>query len=104
MTDREKTNMNTADVPENEGSTNDVGDNHKTNIQEGKIDPKAKDSAIDEKRKSTSDDRLAKTVSAISNDDNVVYPKGLRLAIVFVSLCFAVFLVALDQTIIATAM
>ena len=50
---------------------------------------------------------LKKSVSAISgtsNDENVVYPHGFRLAIIVLSLCFSVFLVALDQTIIATAM
>jgi hypothetical protein len=44
---------------------------------------------------------LAKTTSA---DDVTVYPTGLRLTVIIVSLCFAIFLVALDQTIIATAM
>jgi len=50
---------------------------------------------------------LTKSVSAISdasNDHNIVYPSGLRLAIIIISLCLSVFLVALDQTIIATAM
>ena len=47
---------------------------------------------------------LAKTTSAVSTDSTTVYPKGFRLIVIFVSLCFAVFLVALDQTIIATAM
>ena len=48
---------------------------------------------------------LAKITSAISVDvDPSVYPKGLRLTIIIASLCFSVFLVALDQTIIATAM
>jgi hypothetical protein len=57
-----------------------------------------------EKRESAGDNGLAKMVSAVSNDDNIVYPKGLRLTIIIISLCCAVFLVALDQTIIATAM
>ena len=47
---------------------------------------------------------LARTVSAVSNDDDIVYPSGFRLTVITISLCFAVFLVALDQTIIATAM
>lgn len=47
---------------------------------------------------------LATTTSAVSTDSTTVYPKGYRLIVIFVSLCFAVFLVALDQTIIATAM
>lgn len=57
-----------------------------------------------EKRESAGDNELAKIASAVSNDDNIVYPKGLRLTIIIISLCCAVFLVALDQTIIATAM
>lgn len=47
---------------------------------------------------------VTQSVSAVSDDSNMVYPKGFRLAVIFISLCFAVFLVALDQTIIATAM
>ena len=35
--------------------------------------------------------------------DEVEYPGGLKLAIIMVALCLAVFLVALDNTIIATA-
>ncbi|KAI9887005.1 MAG: MFS sugar transporter [Watsoniomyces obsoletus] len=37
------------------------------------------------------------------NEEGVEYPGGFKLAVISVSLCFAVFLVALDQTIIATA-
>lgn len=36
-------------------------------------------------------------------DEEVVYPTGLVLAAIILALCLAVFLVALDQTIIATA-
>ena len=50
------------------------------------------------------DDGMQRTTSAVSTDSNIVYPTGLPLAIVVISLCFAIFLVALDQTIIATAM
>jgi hypothetical protein len=37
------------------------------------------------------------------SDENTVYPRGLRLVMILMALCCAVFLVALDQTIIATA-
>jgi hypothetical protein len=48
---------------------------------------------------------LEKTASAVSADAiPTVYPKGFRLIVITASLCFSVFLVALDQTIIATAM
>ena len=61
--------------------------------------------ALDSEKEETSGDAgLTRQMSSISNDDNVVYPSGIRLIIITVSLCFAVFLVALDQTIIATAM
>ena len=36
-------------------------------------------------------------------DEEIVYPSGLVLAAIALALCLAVFLVALDQTIIATA-
>ena len=36
-------------------------------------------------------------------NDEIVYPSGMKLAIITVALCFSVFLVALDNTIIATA-
>lgn len=36
-------------------------------------------------------------------DETLVYPQGLKLAIIIAALCLAVFLVALDQTIISTA-
>lgn len=37
------------------------------------------------------------------DEDNIVYPSGLKLVVVTVALCLSVFLVALDNTIIATA-
>jgi len=37
------------------------------------------------------------------NDEEIVYPSGFVLAAIIIALCLAVFLVALDQTIIATA-
>lgn len=36
-------------------------------------------------------------------DDESEYPKGAKLAVITMALCFSVFLVALDNTIIATA-
>jgi len=38
-----------------------------------------------------------------TEDEEIVYPTGLVLAAIVLALCLAVFLVALDQTIIATA-
>jgi hypothetical protein len=36
-------------------------------------------------------------------EDDIVYPTGAKLALILFALCLSVFLVALDQTIIATA-
>ena len=38
-----------------------------------------------------------------SAEDAIEYPTGIKLAVIITALCLAVFLVALDQTIIATA-
>ena len=39
-----------------------------------------------------------------TEEDEQIYPKGLKLVLIICSLCLAVFLVALDQTIIAPAL
>jgi hypothetical protein len=39
-----------------------------------------------------------------NDDDTIVYPSGMTLTLIIVALCLAVFLVALDQTIIAPAL
>ncbi|KAG7286180.1 hypothetical protein NEMBOFW57_008485 [Staphylotrichum longicolle] len=51
----------------------------------------------------TKDDPFAAR-NAGRDDDAVVYPKGARLFLIIASLCLAIFLVALDQTIIAPAL
>lgn len=42
-------------------------------------------------------------VKTSDTEDNIVYPTGIKLVLILVALCLSVFLVALDQTIIATA-
>lgn len=42
-------------------------------------------------------------IQAGSEPDNIVYPGGVKLGIIVASLCLSVFLMALDNTIIATA-
>lgn len=62
-----------------------------------------------EKTQSRNSLQRRRTNSSISfnagpeNDDDIEYPHGLKLGLVTLSLCLAVFLVALDNTIIATA-
>jgi len=68
---------------------------------DGSVPSEAEESPTNE---AAPENGLGRTTSAVSTDSNIVYPTGLPLAIVVTSLCFAIFLVALDQTIIATAM
>lgn len=59
----------------------------------------------DEKIESSADwTKSVSVISVVSTEENAMYPVGFRLVMIVVSLYFAVFLVALDQTIIATAM
>ena len=57
----------------------------------------------------SSSDEKGSTKAAVEDtksedvDEEIVYPTGLVLAAIVLALCLAVFLVALDQTIIATA-
>ena len=44
-----------------------------------------------------------KNVTGPPKDAEVVYPTGIKVVLVLVALCLSVFLVALDQTIISTA-
>ncbi|KXH30146.1 major facilitator superfamily transporter [Colletotrichum simmondsii] len=39
----------------------------------------------------------------VNNEDDLDYPKGMKLALIVMALCFSVFLMALDNSIIATA-
>lgn len=43
------------------------------------------------------------TINGVVEEDDKAYPKGLRLTLIFVSLVLTTFLVAIDATIIATA-
>ena len=44
-----------------------------------------------------------KATAANTSEDDMEYPQGLKLWAILSALCLAVFLVALDQTIISTA-
>jgi hypothetical protein len=59
-------------------------------------------SQADENVKSAADAPAAPD-QASGDKPEVVYPKGLELILIVIALCLAVLLVALDQTIIATA-
>lgn len=51
-----------------------------------------KEADLEEKQETTKD-----------SDDDTEYPHGAKLAIILAALCLSIFLVALDQTIISTA-
>ncbi|OHW97389.1 MFS toxin efflux pump [Colletotrichum incanum] len=73
----------------------------------GETTTSADPSITTEKQHPHDDTNAADTFSKqdhVSEDDNIVYPSGLKLVLIIVSLCLAVFLVALDQTIIAPAL
>ena len=55
-------------------------------------------------RTSAPDDANAREEKARRHDDDPNYPHGLKLVLIITALCLAVFLVALDQTIIAPAL
>ncbi|KAM7199434.1 Major facilitator superfamily domain containing protein [Rhypophila sp. PSN 637] len=52
----------------------------------------------------TANASTAVPITRTATTDEQVYPKGLKLILIILSLCLAVFLVALDQTIIAPAL
>ncbi|GKT46400.1 efflux pump aflT [Colletotrichum spaethianum] len=73
----------------------------------GETTTSADPSITTEKTHPHDDNNAADTFSKqdhVSEDDDVVYPSGLKLVLIIISLCLAVFLVALDQTIIAPAL
>lgn len=70
--------------------------------------PIEKDAIIDEDRQSSERSSSLKEQAAAANpeeedDENVEYPKAWKLAVITLALCLSVFCMALDNTIIATA-
>lgn len=72
-----------------------------TEVDQKSESPSAEKMNLDEK---TSLDRPATATPAEDDAEDPVYPKGWVLVLIISSLCLAVFLVALDQTIIAPAL
>ncbi|GAB1315837.1 Efflux pump roqT [Madurella fahalii] len=71
-------------------------------LPEGGAPSSAKD--MDTAATTTRPPPAAAAVAKDADQDQTVYPTGLKLALIITSLCLAVFLVALDQTIIAPAL
>ena len=90
--------QNTSDSPTTESEPKSLDAKIETNVasDNNKLE-------TDPNGENNTDDNTS-PIAPASTDSNIVYPKGIRLVVIITSLCFAVFLVALDQTIIATAM
>lgn len=77
-------------------------------MSESTTEEQRSDRLSSEKTKIDEDQAVAnqKTDAPHADDDasEPVYPTGLKLTLIITSLCLAVFLVALDQTIIAPAL
>jgi len=77
----------------------DTMENSNTGLDEGRKDAQPV--------KHNSDARVVTndktSLPAPLKEEDIEYPHGLKLAIILAALCFAVFLVALDNTIISTA-
>lgn len=61
------------------------------------------DSPLGEPLAKVSTTKSTRSAISLPNDDTIVYPTGGKLAVITLALCLSVFLVALDNTIIATA-
>lgn len=66
----------------------------RTEVGSGIIDPNAKPET----------EKQEEVIEAAAGGDTADYPHGAKLALIIASLCLAIFLVALDQTIIAPAL
>jgi len=69
---------------------------------EAKAKPSTPDTNIIDSEKASREDAI-EVADTKPEGEEIVYPNGLVLAAIVLALCLAVFLVALDQTIIATA-
>lgn len=78
----------------------------KTEVGSGIVDPASSDSKPEpEPREQPVAAEGASPVSSPGvNDDGVQYPGAAKLSLILFALCLAIFLVALDQTIIAPAL
>ncbi len=65
---------------------------------------KQREASADKASSVLNDDDDQPVTSSSNSDEESQYPTGLKLTLVITSLCLAVFLVALDQTIIAPAL
>ncbi|KAL9948356.1 hypothetical protein D7B24_003433 [Verticillium nonalfalfae] len=93
------------DTTSTEVPTHDPIDEKASVDRDRAFDEKTLDDGAAEKPVEKSQDEPAADANANGSvEDESIYPKGLKLTLILTSLCLAVFLVALDQTIIAPAL
>ena len=102
-----KSNMAPAELPVSESKETSVTE---TTSEDAKIKTAEEHGAMKQKEpgvEATASSKAVVTPSETSpgkdTEDNIEYPHGLKLVLILAALCLSVFLVALDQTIIATA-
>ena len=78
-------------------TTSEVSEATQTN------DPITQPSNLEKKSDSLLEASTPDGATIPSDDEEIEYPHGIKLVLILLSLCCAVFLLALDQTIIATA-
>jgi len=74
-----------------------------TPVESKRLSTQPNDNTVVESEKKSSQVANGVAEDTTLEDEEIVYPNGLVLAAIVLALCLAVFLVALDQTIIATA-
>jgi EmrB/QacA subfamily drug resistance transporter len=90
----------TDDQPSDASSTSSPDKATPPPYQDGAAEP---GTALKAQEKATEDVVEKPTEEEHDGNDEAVYPTGLKLAVIMIALCLSVFLVALDNTIIATA-
>ncbi|EXJ79016.1 hypothetical protein A1O3_08517 [Capronia epimyces CBS 606.96] len=99
-------NTNLEKHPRLEANAADINSHPQTQVTQTKTGP---DTATQISSRDSSEVEIQSTekhadgVAPSPEDDEAVYPSGLKLALITLALCLSVFLVALDNTIIATA-
>lgn len=78
-------------------SSTSESDNEKKDTTAQQVQPKSSSEVVGDEKGSQI------TPGPTDDDDEIVYPSGIKFAVITLALCLAVFLVALDNTIIATA-
>lgn len=92
----------TSVIPSESVSASEFSHEKEKEIREINADARSASSSESKRKVETGLDE-AKSSDTVENESDIVYPTGAKLASITIALCLSVFLVALDNTIIATA-